>query len=166
MNRKAQTDIIAFIAVVVGILILSPIILKLGNEILGSFSTAINSTSETAAVEVSGIHSTLISFWDWIIAIAFLVNIVMLFISAFIVDSHPIFSVFYLISAVITLMFSHYIVSPVETILGIDSFSTEVLQLPITNFIVLNFDLILLGIIILTGIIMYGKFRSGSSFQR
>jgi len=166
MNLRGQTDVVAFIAVVVGLLILAPIMLKIVNESLNGFEAGINATSTQAATEVGAIHDTFIDFWDYLIGIAFLVNIIMLFVFAFMVDSHPIFSLFYLISAIITLMFAHYIVVPIQTIFGMDTFSAEVLKLPITSFIVLRFDLLLLGIIMVTGAIMYGKFRGNGGFQK
>jgi len=160
-NKKGQSDVIYFIVAVVALLILAPIMLKVVNTSLGAFSTALNTTAN-----VDYVHTTFVNFWDWLIAIAFLVNVVLLFVFSFMVDSHPIFAVFYFISAIIAMMFSHTVVTPISTIFGMDAFSTEVLALPITDFIVSNFDLLLLGIIILTGIIMYGKFKSGESFQR
>jgi len=166
LNKRAQIDVIAFIGVVVSLLILAPIMLKIVNESLDGFESAINSTSELAATEVDTIHNTFISFWDYLIGIAFLVNMIMLFVFAFLVDSHPIFSLFYLISAIITLMFAHYVVVPIQTIFGMDAFSTEVLQLPITEFLVTRFDLMLLGVIMLTGAIMYGKYRATGGFER
>jgi len=165
-NKKGQSDVIYFIVAVVALLILAPIMLKVVNTSLGAFSTALNTTSEVASANVDYVHTTFVNFWDWLIAIAFLVNVVLLFVFSFMVDSHPIFAVFYFISAIIAMMFSHTVVTPISTIFGMDAFSTEVLALPITDFIVSNFDLLLLGIIILTGIIMYGKFKSGESFQR
>jgi len=158
---KGQADIVIFVGVIISLLILAPVMLKISNEIFDNFSDSINGTSTTAATEVKNIQTTFVTFWDWLIAIAFLVNVLLLFVFAFLVDTHPIFSIFYLMSAIITLMFSRYVLAPVTVIFGSDTFSTEVLQLPITNFIVTRFDIILLGIIILTGIIMYGKFRSG-----
>jgi hypothetical protein len=165
-NKKGQTDIIAWIVAIVALLILAPVMLKIVNTSLDSFSDAVNNTSPEAAENVSYIHNTFISFWDWIIAIAFLVNILLLLVFSFMVDSHPLFALFYVISALITLMFAHNVVYPIQTIFGMEDFSTEVLQLPITDFIIMRFDLILLGVIILTGIIMYGKWKSGSSYQR
>ena len=165
-NKKGQSDLIYFIVAVVAILMLAPIMLKVINTSLDSFSQAVNNTSPEASSNVDYIQDTFVGFWDWLIAIAFLVNIILLFIFSFMVDSHPIFSIFYFISAIIALMFSHTVVAPISTIFGLDSFSGEVLQLPITDFIVNQFDLILLGVIVLTGIIMYGKWRSGNSFQR
>jgi len=164
-NRKAQVEIIAFIGVIVTLLILSPIMLKIVNTSLDGFSTALNSTSTTAASNVDYIQDSFINFWDWLIGIAFLINILMLFVFAFLTDSHPIFALFYLIGAVITLMFAHYVVIPIQVILGMDAFATEVIQLPITNYIVLWFDIILLAVIIVTGVITYGKFR-GAGIER
>lgn len=165
-SKKGQTDIIAWIVAIVALLILAPVMLKIVNTSLGSFSEAVNNTSTEAAENVSYIHSTFVSFWDWCIAIAFLVNTILLLVFSFMVDSHPLFALFYVISAIITIMFAHNVVYPIETIFGMEDFSQEVLHLPITDFLVMKFDIILLGIIILTGIIMYGKWKSGGTFQR
>jgi len=165
-KTKGQSDIIYFIVAVVALLILAPIMLKIVNTSLGSFSTALNASSPAAAANVSGIHEDFTNFWDWLIALGFLVNVIMLFVFSFMVDSHPIFALFYFISSIIILMFSHTFMYPIEQIMGMSAFSAEVLQLPITDFIVTNFDILIFGIILLTGIIMYGKFRSGGGFQR
>ncbi len=166
MNKKGQSDIIAFVVVVVALLLLAPVMLKIVNTSLGAFSEAVNNTSPEASANVTYIHGTFVSFWDWLIAIAFLVNIILLLVFSFMVDSHPVFALFYFISAIILLMFSRTFVTPISQIMSMGDFSTEVLQLPITGFIVNQFDILLLGIIILTGIVMYGKWRSASGFQR
>ncbi|MEA3413897.1 MAG: hypothetical protein U9Q99_00010 [Nanoarchaeota archaeon] len=165
-NKKGQGDIIYFVVAVIALLMLAPIMLRIVNTSLDSFSESINNTSEVASDNVDYIHTTFVNFWDVLIALAFLINIILLFVFSFMVDSHPIFSLFYFISVIITLMFSHTVTAPISIIFGLNSFSTEVLQLPITDFIITNFDLLLLGIIIITGIIMYGKFKSGGSYQR
>jgi len=165
MNSKAQMDIFAFIYVVVGLLILAPIILYASNTILTPFSAQINSVSSEASANVDYVQNTMVSFWDKIIGVAFLINVISLFVFSFLVDTHPIFSLFYLIGAIITMMFSHYVIIPIETLFGMSEFSTEVLQLPITGFILNQFDIILLAIIILTGIITYSKFSIGGYKQ-
>lgn len=166
MNKKASTDVLTFIVVVIVLLLLAPIILKISNSILDPITTQLNSTNTDAGLAVAEIHESFISFWDWVVAIAFLINIVMLFVFAFLAGPHPIFAVFYLIISVITLMFSKYLITPITTIFGMSEFSTEVLQLPIINFIVTRFDIIILGIIIVTGIIMYSSFKSEGGLQR
>jgi len=164
--NKGQTDIIYFIVAIVALLILAPIMLKIVNTSLGGFSDALNNTSPVAAQNVTDIHTDFVNFWDFLIAIGFLVNVILLLVFSFMVDSHPIFSLFYFISAIIILMFSHTFMYPIEKIMGSTQFSTEVLQLPITDFMVTNFDLIIFGIILVTGIVMYGKWRSGAGFKR
>ena len=165
MNRKSQIDIIGFVIVAVGILIMAPIILKMINTTIGNLATSLNQTSIEASQRVDYIKTTFVNFWDYIIALAYLVNILMLFIFAIMVDAHPIFSLFYLLSAVFTLMFAPYVISPIEKILGMNIFSNELSQLTITSFLVSKFGLILLGIIIITGIIMYGKWKQGKNLQ-
>jgi len=165
-SKKAQSDIIFFIVAVVALLILAPIMLKVVNTSLDAFSESINNTSQVASSTVDDIHQDFVNFWDYLIAIAFLVNVILLFVFSFMVDSHPIFALFYFISAIIAMMFSHTVTAPISIIFGLDSFSAEVLQLSITDFIVSNFDMLLLGVIIVTGIIMYGKFKSSGDFQR
>ena len=65
MNKKGQMDIIAWIVVVVALLFLAPIMLKIVNTSLDSFSTALNTTSPEAADNVTHIHTSFVSFWDW-----------------------------------------------------------------------------------------------------
>jgi len=161
MNKLGQANIVAFIAVVVGIFILAPIMLKIVNSTLDPLEDTLNNTNVEAGNRVGYIHDVFLNFWDYTIAIAFLVNVLMMLIFAFLVDSHPIFSILYMTSLIFTFMFSHYVVVPVTTILGMSQFQTEVGQLPIVNFLVLRFDIILLGLAILTGIIMYSKFKGG-----
>ncbi len=161
MNKLAQANIVAFIAIVVGIFILAPIILKVVNSTLDPLENTLNNTNTEAGDRVGYIHDVFLNFWDYTIALAFLVNILSMLIFAFLVDSHPIFSILYMVSLIFTFMFSHYVVVPVTTILGMEQFQTEVTQLPIVNFLVLRFDLILLGLAIITGIIMYSRFKGG-----
>jgi len=160
-NKRAQFDIIGFIVVVVGLLILAPLLLKIVNSVTEKFSSAVNQTSPEASQRVDYIKGKFVGFWDYIIAIAYLINILMLFVFAVMVDAHPIFSLFYLLSAVFTLIFAPYVIAPIETIFGMEIFATEVSQLTITNFLLSKFGLTLLGIIVITGIIMYGKWRKG-----
>jgi len=161
MNKSGQAGIITFLALMVGLFILAPVVLKISNSVLGGFSDALNDTSQEASQRIDYVHDTFVGFWDWVIAIAFFTNVIMLFVFAFMVDSHPIFALFYFISAAITLMFSNTILAPAQVIFGTEALSTEILQLPVTGFIVNAFNIILLGIIFVTGVIMYGKFRGG-----
>jgi len=162
MNNRANVDIVAFIFIVIGLLILAPIMSKIVNTSLTGFSDGLNDTSTEAAGRVDHVKDTFNNFWDYTIAIAFLINVLMLFVFAFLIESKPIFSLFYMLSMIFLFMFSHYVVVPIQTILGMSTFSDAVATIPIVNFLVLQFDLILLGIVIITGIIMYSQFKASS----
>lgn len=165
-RKKGQADIVAFIIIIISLLIIAPIMLKIVNSTLIPFHDAINQTSPEAAIEVEYIHTRLTNSWDYLIMLAFAANLLFLIISAFLVNTHPVFLVFYIISAAIIMMFAPYTVEPVKQILGMSpEFTTELTQLPLTNFALQRFSIILLGIIIITGIITYGKFRGGGSDQ-
>lgn len=163
MLKKAQYDIIAWIGIVVGLLIVAPILFMAVSKILTGFSEGINQTSTTAAENVDVIKETFLTWLDYLVIIAILVSIILLFIFAFTVDTHPLFVVFWILSAIFIMMFAPYILEPVKQIFGMGWFSDAVLALPLTEFVVTKFSLILFGIIIVSGIIMYGKFRGASS---
>jgi LPXTG-motif cell wall-anchored protein len=61
------------------------------------------------------------------------------------------------------MIFSPYVLEPVKAIMGMSEFSDAVLKLPMTGFIINKFSILLLGIIVLTGIILYAKFRGRQS---
>lgn len=164
MKRKAQADIITFVVIIVGLLVMAPIMLKLVNTILTPFATAINETSPAAAIEVTAIHTKITTFWDYLIMVAFFANLILLTISSFLVDTHPAFLLFYIMLSVVLMMFAPYTMEPVKQIMGLSpTFTTEVAQLPLTSFVINRFNLILLGIIILNGIIVYARFRGTTS---
>lgn len=157
-----QSDIVAFIATVVSILIIAPIILLTINSVSDGFSDALGNMSATEARDrVDGIQNTFVTFWDYIIGIAFLFNVIAMFIFAFGVSAHPIWSIFYLITAVFTLSFSNYVVSPILHIFGMDKFAIEAGELPIVFFITQHFAVIMLFIIMITGVIMFTRIGRG-----
>ena len=162
-NKLAQASIVTFVVVVVGLLILAPIILKLFNSTVVELGDKFNETSPEAGAAMESIEDTFVTFWDYIIVIAFFVNVVLILVSAFMVDTHPIFLLMFIISSFVIMSFAPYTMEPVSQILGMDQFSTELGQIPMTAFVITNFNLILLGVIILSGIVMYSKFRGKSS---
>lgn len=162
-GKKAQYDIIAWIGIIVGLLIIAPILYKVVNVSLSGFSEAINQTSPEAASSVDLIKGSFIGWLDYLIMIAFLINIILLFVFAFMVDTHPLFLIFYIISAIFTMIFAPYILEPIRQIFGMAEFGTAVINLPLTEFVVMRFNIILLGVIVVAGIIMYAKLRGGST---
>lgn len=158
-TKKAQLDIIAWIVVVAGLLIVAPILWKAVDSSLTGLANGLNSTSPTAAATVTHISGTFTNWLDGVIVIGFLVNTILLFVFAFMIDTHPLFAVFYLISAIFTVMFGPYVIEPAKEIFNMPTLSDAVAKLPMTNFILTKFNIILLAVIVITGIILYAKIR-------
>ena len=163
MKIKAQADIIILIGVLVSLMILAPIMLKIFNTIVTETIPILNESSIEAGAAMTKVETTFTTFWDYLIVTAMFVAVITLFVSAFMVDTHPIFLIMYVMVAFGLMTFSTYLTAPVAHILGMSQFETELGQIPMTSFMITNFNLIILGIIVLSGIILYGKFRGRSS---
>lgn len=165
MNKKGQViSIIVFVAIIMGILILAPFIMKTINTIVTPFGNALNSTSTEATATVFHVRDKAIGLMDYVILSMFLLNVVILFISAFMVDVHPAFVVLYIIGIFFLVILAFPMLDIVKSIWGDNNFTLEASQLPVTQFIVNNFAIVMLAIVVLSGVVMYAKFKlTGSS---
>ena len=161
MNKKGfgGGQIITFIVVIVGILITSILISKITDVVLDPFSEQLSEMSPQAGANVDHIQSTFVTFWDYVIVIAFIVNVLVLLISSFLVDTHPVFVVMYIGTLFFAFVFTPDMMIIVDELFLNDAFRTQLGQLPFTNFIRVNFGIIMLGIAVLSGVIMYVKFK-------
>ena len=161
--KKAQADIIIMVGVLISLMILAPVMLKIFNSIVTETIPIINKSSVDAGAAMTKVEGTFTTFWDYLIVTAMFVSVIMLFISAFMVDTHPIFLIMYVMIAFGLMTFSTYLTAPVSSMLSMPQFATELGQIPMTSFMITNFNLLLLGIIVVSGIILYGKFKGRSS---
>ena len=167
MNKKAQggeIGIIAFVGVIIVLLFLAPILLKIVSTTLGSTSQAINSTSPLASSNMDYLTNKFVTFWDYLILISFLVSLLMLLIASFFIDTHPVFLVFYIMIAFLTVLFAPMILNSVDAVwenagMTMQDGTMASLYLPLTDFLRTNFGAVLLGVIVLSGIIMYAKIK-------
>jgi hypothetical protein len=159
-NKRGQAEsVIIFFGIVVAIFIASIIILRLTNSILTPFANQIEPYSNQSATVVRSIDTSFAGIWDWVVILLFLFNLVLLLVSAFLVDIHPAFLIVYIIAVVFLVIFGNsfaYIIDKVWEGVGTP---VETLQTPMQQFIINNFNMIMLGVIALSGIVMYGKFR-------
>ena len=160
MKNKGQVEsIIIFVGVLVAIFIASIIILRLTNEILTPFANQIAPYSNQSAQVVNSIHNSFTSVWDWVIILLLLFNIILLLVSAFLIDIHPAFLIIYIMSILFLVIFMDswsYVVEQVWSSIGT---TTETSQTHLQRFIIDHFSAIMLGIIVLSGIVMYAKFK-------
>jgi len=164
LSKKAQMDfpLITFIIVVIMLLLVGPIILKIVTGTLTPFATALNNTGaggEVAGANVTHVKNVFVSFWDGILIIAFLIVILMLFMSAFLIDASPFFMILYIIMFFLTVVFSPAVLGIVDGIYENAVYVDEVAQLGFLDFIRLNFGIIITVIGIISMIIIYAKLR-------
>jgi hypothetical protein len=166
-SKKGQIEfsILVFIAVIVGLLVIAPIMLKIVNTILTPFGSSIGNQSVMAGASVTKIQGSFTDFWDWVIVIAFLVNIILLLVSSFLIDTHPIFMIIFIVFGIFTFIFAPMVLDAVDKIYEQPTFTgatdgTDITtQIPMTDFLRTNLNIILLGIYFLCGIIIYSKFK-------
>jgi len=161
-RKKAQMDfgIISFIVIVIGIFMLGPILLKVVNATLDPFTSAVNTTSPTASAAGDTIQSTFVNFWDMVLVAAFLVMVVLMFISAFFIDTHPMFMILYIIVCFLMILFLPNLSDVVTTIWS--QYPAETNSLPLTEWLLAHISAVTLTMMILSGILMYAKLRSSN----
>lgn len=162
-NKRGQFDfgIITFVGLVVALILIAPLILSIVNKFLTPLGTALGNQSAVAGTNVNYIQNSFGNLLDGVIIFMFVINVLMLFVSAFLVDVHPIFIIVYIIVAFLTMIFAPNIIDAVNNIWGESTFSGDVAKLPLTNFILDHFGIIIMSIILVTGVILFTKFGFG-----
>jgi len=164
-NKKGQIDfpIVTFAIIVLGLIIISPVVLKVVRSTLTPTASALNNMTgqggELASTNVNYVLGIFVNFWDGVIIFMFLFSIILLFISSFMIDSHPLFMVVYILILFLTVVFAPEILGAIDRIYEANAFATEIPLIPFIDFIRLNFGIILTAIGILTMIIIYAKLR-------
>jgi len=164
-NKKGQMDfpLITFMVVVVMLLLVGPIILKVVTGTLTPFADALNSSGvgggELAKANVTHVKDVFINFWDGILVIGFLIVILMLFMSAYLIDVSPFFMILYIIMFFLTVLFSPAVLGIVDGIYDSGVYVEEVAMLGFLDFIRLNFGVIITVIGVISMIIIYAKLR-------
>lgn len=161
-EKKGQLDnpIILLAFLVVGLIILAPIVLKLFTTInagVGAGIGNVTSGGEIGRQNFSIVMETGINFWDKIIITMFIVLILTLFVSAFFIDANPFFIILYIVSCLVLILMAPTIISVADKIYESSSYSAEVASLAFMNTLRIHYAEFLVGLMVITGIIIYGK---------
>ena len=160
MNTRGQVGIVSMIGVFIALLFMAPILLNLVTTTTGEFADALNGTSPSAATTVDSITGTYTGLWDWVLILVFALNVLLLFISAFFIDTHPAFMLVFIMVAFFTMAFAPNILDATDKIYNNAQYAGDVAAyLPFMDFLRGNFGAVVLGIFVLAGIIMYAKFK-------
>lgn len=174
-SRRAQLDIAWAIIVGVVLLLMAPILLHITTTITSSIGNATSAyggahgTNTSITDTTDYINSVLFNFWDFMTVIFFFVSILFLFISAYFVNMHPMFLIFYIISAIVIVLLlpgmqtmlneAYGYLDVLNTTVGNNSYlgHTTITNMPMTMWVMQHLVTIGLVTIVLSGIIMYGK---------
>lgn len=158
-----EFPVITFAIIVIGLILLAPIILKVVRSTITPFSDAMDNLSigggEVAKTNTNYVLGVFVNFWDGVMLFGFLFAVIMLFLSAFLIDANPFFMILYILTLFLTIVFAPEILGAVDRIYEANAYAEEVALIPFMDFLRLNFGLIITGIGILTMIIIYAKIR-------
>lgn len=162
--KKGQMDfpILYFVVTIIVLILIAPILLKVVKIPLAHFSSAVGNQTLEAGQRVDFISGTFVTWLDKVILIAFLTTIILLFLSAFLVDTHPVFLVFYVLLSFFTMLFAPTAITALEKVYYGGQFTEEVAYLPFTEFLLNNFGILLVAIMVVSGVIIYAKYKTGS----
>lgn len=169
MNKKSQLDypIITFVIIVFGLLLLAPVMLKVFLSIQSPLASSLGNVSGGGGViaknNFNAVMTTAVNFWDKVIIAAFAFAILLLFVSAFFIDAHPFFIILYVFISFMVILFAPSIIESLDAIYTSANFSTEVGMLSFMDTLRIHFAEFLVGIMVMTGIIIYGKYAFFSS---
>jgi len=171
-NKKAQAlSIVAFFVIMLSVFVLAVLLMSFVNTILEPFRENIAIVSNESADTVEDIQTSFNAVWDWTIALLFLFNLIILLFSAYMVDIHPAFLVFYVISVMMLMMFGSTVVGALDSLYNpsgifgtgnLTAGGNALQHMPIIGYLLNHFTLVILGIIILSGVVMYAKFKTGN----
>jgi len=168
MKKKAQIDFspAIVIAFIIGLILLAPIMIRIIGTVTGTFFVQMNSTYPNAVTPARDAVDSVYNFFDYLIIIGMFINVIVLFLSAWFIDTNPMFIILYIMFAFIFFLFIPTLMDSVDSVwdkmedqADLDDWEGNDLNLEFTDFIRRNMMVFSLIIIVITGIIMYAKFK-------
>ena len=160
---KAQTDMAYAIATIIALLIIAPFIIKAVMMTTEQFSNSINQTSPQSAENIKSIQTKFLNFADYVVILFVFFLFIGLFVFSFLVDTHPLFFIFYILTAGLLFIILPSLQNAVEKIYSSPQLSDAVANMPITSFFLSHLLIFIIGGIFISLIIIYAKIRGGGS---
>jgi len=169
IKKKAQVEFspAIVIALILGLIIFAPIMIKIIGTTTGTFFTQMNISAPDAVAEADSAVRKVYNFFDYLIVIAIFINVIVLFISAWFIDTNPVFIILYIMFAFIFVLFLPNLLDATDRIWGkMDSVENDwysgSMPLAFTDWIRQNLIMFSVVVIALSGIITYAKFKMTS----
>lgn len=165
-NKKGQFEysLAILIMVIIGIIIIAPVLLKVVNSVLIPMTGTLGNMTAESGTAMTNIRTTFVNFFDFALVIAFFANILFLFISASLVVAYPVFFLIYVVLGIFMFIMLPIVKGAIDTMYSSAIYfsgGTDIAtQLPYISFLKDYLILIALGTFILTGIIIYARFKT------
>jgi hypothetical protein len=163
MNNKAQFNnpIVMFALIIIGLIIVVPLTLKIINsvktpmhEVYGNMSSEAGNIAQKNTDYVFGVAS---GVWDKVSIFFFIFALLVLIISAFLIDTSVFWVIVYILVSFFVILFTPNIVASLDVLYTGTTFGIEGGQLTFMSWLRDHYGEVLVGVMVLTGIIIYGK---------
>tara|TARA_Y100000310_G_C20563642_1_gene754349 strand:- start:313 stop:828 length:516 start_codon:yes stop_codon:yes gene_type:complete len=164
IDKRGQViSIVGFFVIVLAVFILAVLLISFTNTILNPVALEIGNVSEQAGASVTAVNDSMNKWWDIFIALLFFLNVIVLMFSSFMVDIHPAFLLIYVIAVFFLIIFGGNMLTAVGDLWSdTGSFANGVAEMPLTVWLLNHYTTVILAIVILSGVVMYAKFKYGS----
>jgi len=161
MNNRGQFGLVTFLGIAIVLLAIAPILLNIVTTMIGGVGDGLEAVDPVASGKMQEIEDKFTGMWDYVIMFFFLFNVILLLISSFFIDTHPVFLILYIFVSFLIFVFAPYLVDTIDRIWDTTHFITDgtINELGMSGFVVDNFGIILLAIYFLSGLIIYGKIK-------
>lgn len=171
-NKGQIISVVAFFAIFLTILVLGTLLMSFVNTILKPVDATLTNMSPQAGGAVRSVNNSFNNWWDIAIVLLSFLDIIILFISSYMVDTHPVFLVVYIIACMMLVIFGGNLATALADIFdtngifgnsNVTAGGNIIQYMPLTSYIYNHFTIVILGILIVSGVIMYAKFKFGRS---
>ncbi len=161
MNKRGQIgDIVYYVGYAIAILVIGVVLYYLSSTMLTKTATAIAPLDNVSSQALTWGVTTFDRFWDYVLLAALFFNILILFISAFLIDLHPAFLILYIVGAFVLMLMVPSFTQMLDSFMNPSgAFSSAVVHLQGSSWFYNNFSFLILGIIFITGVILFAKYK-------
>jgi len=158
-GQGMEFSIALFIMMVAMIIILAPFLLRAVRDITSGLGNNLATLSPVGNISMQHVSTATTNLWDFGMILGFIILTIVLFISAFMADIHPLFIIVYVILAFILFMIVPALNDTFIQIYATPEMYNETSHLPMTDYLGQHFGIIAFIIYIISGAIMFGKMR-------
>ena len=162
MNKNKKGSVIDLIIFIV-VAFLAVFFFGVWIYVNGSLNTAFGTVQDTAQLNFSSavnqtftpVYNAVLNYSDLLVISIIMSMIILIFISNFLIKTHPAFMIVYIIFWILSMILSTHISNAYETITANPTLSTSFGYLPGGNFIMLNLPIIIAVVGVIGGIILF-----------